>query len=250
MPAQPHSTIVGTAGWSIPRQHAEEFPDGASALARYATRFAGAEINSTFYRSHRHDTYRRWGATVPDGFRFAVKVPKAITHEKRLVGAEGDFAKFVSEISNLGSTLGPVLLQLPPKLEFDALTIERFLRSTAQLWAGRIVVEPRHPSWFGEDADALLSELATSRVGADPIRGAGGMLPGGSPTTCYLRLHGSPRVYFSSYEDATLDWAADVLGSTSATQRWCIFDNTASGAATGDALRLISRVPGSYSTAS
>ena len=148
MPAQPHSTIVGTAGWSIPRQHAEEFPDGASALERYATRFAGAEINSTFYRSHRHDTYRRWGATVPDGFRFAVKVPKAITHEKRLVGAEGDFAKFVSEISNLGSTLGPVLLQLPPKLEASvtaflspgsgmkpcAMSQSRTMTLTASVW--------------------------------------------------------------------------------------------------------------------
>ena len=99
---------------------ADAFPSGDSVLARYARVFDCVEINSSFYRPHRRSTYERWAATVPNGFRFAVKVPKAITHEKRLVEAQPELERFLGEAGGLGETLGSLLVQMPPSLAFDA----------------------------------------------------------------------------------------------------------------------------------
>src|SRR5689334_25168406 len=117
---------VGTAGWSIAARYRPLFPETGSGLDRYAARFNAAEINSTFYRSHKRETYARWMAAVPDGFRFAVKIPKAITHERRLVDAAELVALFIDEVSVLGSKLGPLLVQLPPSLAFDAAVADAF----------------------------------------------------------------------------------------------------------------------------
>ena len=76
---------VGCAGWASPSQHAHAFPSQGTHLERYAQRFTGVEVNSSFYRSHRPTTYARWAASVPDQFQFAVKMPKEITHTRRLV---------------------------------------------------------------------------------------------------------------------------------------------------------------------
>ena len=235
--------VIGTAGWTVPRQVADQFPDGVSGLARYAGRFTGAEINTTFYRSHKAETYRRWAATVPGHFRFAVKAPKTITHEKRLVDAAELFARFVGEIADLDGKIGPLLFQLPPKFDFDAATATAFFESARRIWDGPIVLEPRHVTWFKSDANRLLVDLRISRAGADPLRAPDGHLPGGDPGLCYLRLHGSPRVYFSSYTDEQLAAVRDSLAASVAAEKWCIFDNTASGAAAADALRLMA-MPG------
>jgi uncharacterized protein YecE (DUF72 family) len=75
---------IGCAGWSLPRDSWPQFPDTGPHLQRYAKRFNAVEINSSFYRPHQPATYERWAAAVPAGFRFSVKLPKTITHEKRL----------------------------------------------------------------------------------------------------------------------------------------------------------------------
>src|SRR4051812_39347710 len=93
---------IGTAGWAIPRAVADAFPAEGSGLQRYAARFEAAEINSTFYRTHRASTWRRWADTTPEGFRFAVKAPRTVTHEARLEGGEAPMAGFLAEISQLG----------------------------------------------------------------------------------------------------------------------------------------------------
>src|SRR5690349_20087775 len=114
----PSPVYVGCAGWSIPKEHAGLFPAAGSHLERYAARFAAVEINSSFYRPHRPGTYARWAATVPEGFRFAVKMPREITHRRRLVGAVELLDRFLDEARALGDKLGPLLVQLPPKLTF------------------------------------------------------------------------------------------------------------------------------------
>ncbi|WP_408901606.1 DUF72 domain-containing protein, partial [Pararoseomonas indoligenes] len=75
---------IGTAGWSIPKQHAGEFDADGSHLERYARRLPAVEINSSFYRPHRPATYERWAASTPESFRFSAKVPRTITHDCRL----------------------------------------------------------------------------------------------------------------------------------------------------------------------
>jgi uncharacterized protein YecE (DUF72 family) len=228
---------VGTAGWAIPRRVAECFPRGESSLTRYAAQFPSAEINSTFRRSHKPQTFARWAAAVPNNFRFAVKLPKMISHELRLIGAAEVLGDFVDQIASLGAKLGPLLLQLPPSLSYEPKVARAFfdlLRTT--IGQHPVVFEPRHPSWFDENADCLLSAYAIARVAADPAGVPAASRPGGAPGLSYYRLHGAPRTYYSSYDSAFLSSLLTAIHADPAEEVWCIFDNTASGAATANAL--------------
>jgi uncharacterized protein YecE (DUF72 family) len=236
--------VVGTAGWSIPSSDRDAFGAGESALARYATRFAGVEVNSSFHRPHRRATWQRWADSVPQGFRFAVKIPKTISHERKLVDCGDVVAGFLDQVGGLGDKLAVLLLQLPPKLAFDPLVAEPFLTALAASSPAGLVCEPRHASWFESAPDALLTRLRIARVAADPAIAPVAALPGGWRGLGYWRLHGSPRLYRSSYDDGRLDRYAARLSAERAAGRpaWCIFDNTAASAAVGDALGLNSRL--------
>jgi uncharacterized protein YecE (DUF72 family) len=232
--------VIGTAGWSIPGKDAARFGPGGSVLERYATRFGGVEINSSFYRPHRPDTWARWADSVPGHFRFAVKIPKAISHERKLVDCGDLIARLLDELGCLGDKLAILLLQLPPKLAFDREVVESFLTVLTASSRVRIVCEPRHPSWFEPDSDALLAGWKVARAAADPAIVTAAAMPGGWRGLSYWRLHGSPRMYRSSYDDGRLDEYAALLRAEP--QAWCIFDNTAASAATGDALGLVRRL--------
>jgi uncharacterized protein YecE (DUF72 family) len=231
--------LLGCAGWSIPRPQAEYFPTQGSQLERYAQVFGAVEINSSFYRPHRPETYARWAASVPEDFRFSVKLPKLITHELKLAGIDEALARFASEVGALEQRLGCVLIQLPPSASFDIARAEGAMARLRERFDCMLACEARHPSWFGEDATALLQAHGITRVIADPPKGQ----PGAHvPTTSdiYARLHGSPRVYYSSYSDEYLTALADDLSIHAQANRsvWLIFDNTASGAAMANALQL------------
>ena len=232
------SVRIGTAGWSIPKEHAAPFPVQGSHLERYGAVFDAVEINSSFYRPHRRATYARWAASVPDHFRFAVKVPKTITHERRLTGTGELLDRFLSEVEGLGPKLGSLLVQLPPSLAFLDGISDQFLAEFRQRFKGSIVCEPRHASWFARHVDNLLHEHQIARVAADPAPVAAAGEPGGWRSLSYYRLHGTPRVYYSSYEAEALTRIAERLArdTTTGTETWCIFDNTAAFAATANAL--------------
>src|SRR4030088_1378815 len=149
----PHESLapglhLGVAGWSIRREHADKFSQTGTHLQRYASVFNAVEINSCFYRPHRNSTYERWAASVPDDFRFAVKLPKAVTHEARLVDAEPAVERFLTETAGLGAKRGPILVQIPPSLSFDEAAAHRFVRELRDRFDGGIVLEPRHETWF------------------------------------------------------------------------------------------------------
>ena len=238
---------IGTAGWSIPKPHAHAFPAEGSHLERYGAILNAVEINSSFYRPHRRSTYERWAGAVPDDFRFAVKMPKAITHEQRLADADALLDRFLLEVSGLGERLGPILVQLPPKLAFESGLSDAFLHGLRYRFAGDVVCEPRHASWFTAAVDAAMVELQIARVAADPAPVPGASDPGGWRGLSYHRLHGSPRMYYSPYEAETLSAIAARLLDEEARGRkvWCIFDNTAEFAATGDALTVRTALQGS-----
>lgn len=226
----------GCAGWSVASGRAE-FGAGESVLQRYSTRFEAVEINSSFYRPHRRSTYEKWAASVPDGFRFSVKVPKAITHTARLQDCAGALADFMEGVNGLGEKLGCLLVQLPPSLKFDAELAATFFADLRRETPAPAVCEPRHASWFTGEADALLAEYQVGRVGADPAKVPAAARPGGFPQTVYYRWHGSPRMYYSAYSEAELQkLAAEILGLRG--EVWVIFDNTASGAGVENGLRL------------
>ena len=231
---------VGIAGWALRREHQPMFDEGASHLARYATRFNAVEINSSFYRRHRAATYARWAASVPDGFRFSVKMPKAITHTARLQDADAALDEFIGDVTALGATLGCLLAQLPPSLQLDTEIAAAFFAALRDRFSGPVALEPRHVTWGSSDADALLAQFRIARVAADPPKVPDGRRPGGWPGLVYYRMHGSPRTYYSAYDDEQLAMlAADVSSYARADiPVWCIFDNTALGAATPNALEL------------
>lgn len=234
----------GTAAWSVPKEHAAPFPVTGSHLERYSAVLNAVEINSSFYRPHRTTTYERWAASVPESFRFAVKVPKAITHEHRLKDANSLLDRFLSEVSGLGPKLGPLLVQLPPSLSFDGGVADTFLSELRGRVEGPLVCEPRHASWFRPDVEGLLDELRIARVAADPAPLSSADEPGGWRGMSYYRLHGSPRIYYSAYSPEYLAAIAERIASDAAAgiEAWCIFDNTAAFAATGDALTTRSLV--------
>jgi len=235
------SLYVGTAGWSLPRAEQARFPGDGTHLERYARVLRGAEINASFYRSLRPALYAKWAAAVPADFRFAVKVPKVVTHERRLLDCEEPLAAFLDEVSALGEQLGPLLVQLPPSLEYDANLAGAFFEVLRALYDGPVALEPRHASWFTPDAGALLTEYTVARVAADPARVQEAAVPGGWRELAYFRLHGSPRIYWSRYDAAFIGSLADQLADAAhhAREVWCIFDNTASSSALPNAIELL-----------
>jgi uncharacterized protein YecE (DUF72 family) len=236
-----HSTIfIGTAGWSLPREATGDFPISGSHLHRYAQRLNGAEINSSFYRSHTRATYERWAGDVPSSFKFAVKVPGAITHDSGLRRARKPLEQFLSSVGGLGKKLGPLLIQLPPSRMFEPRIARRFCSVIRELHRGPVVIEPRHVSWFTAKPTRLLTEHRISRVAADPAICPAAARPGGACDRLqYYRLHGSPHMYWSSYAPAYLrTFANTVEGADSSASTWIIFDNTAAGCGTANARQL------------
>jgi uncharacterized protein YecE (DUF72 family) len=229
---------IGTASWSVPKQYANDLSQAGTHLARYSQVFHCSEINSSFYRSHRLSTWADWSATVPENFRFSVKAPKAITHEAKLACTSDQLKDFLREVRSLGEKLGPILFQLPPKSDFSLTIAKAFLTMLRDLYQGPTVFEPRHPTWFTAEADHLLKEFNIARVVADPARIPEAATAGGWSELIYCRLHGSPRMYYSAYPETYLQALAATINQQSAKEIWCIFDNTASGAAFGDALSL------------
>lgn len=228
---------IGTAGWSFPRDI--DFPPGNSVLERYARRFDSVEVNSSFYRPHQRKTYERWAATTPAGFRFAVKVPQAITHERRLVAVEDLLTRFLEETEGLGAKRGPLLIQLPPSLRFEVERVGAFLTTWRDRTTAPTVLEPRHASWFEDGPEQLLADFQIARVAADPAVVPRAAEPGGWGGLVYRRWHGSPMIYESAYPPAaTGALAARLVAEARSSETWCIFDNTKLGAATRDGLVL------------
>jgi uncharacterized protein YecE (DUF72 family) len=232
---------VGTAAWANPPRERPQ-RGSASHLVHYSKSFNAVEINSSFYRSHRRETYERWRDITPAMFRFSVKMPGSITHECALRRCSRELQQFLSETSGLARKLGVVLVQLPASLAFETRVAGRFFDSLAALSSARVACEPRHTSWFTARADDLLQRHGIARVAADPSKNHGGTQPGGALNLAYYRLHGSPRTYYSAYSAEFLSHLATQIRGLNAVTRdvWCIFDNTARHEAWPNAQRLLS----------
>jgi uncharacterized protein YecE (DUF72 family) len=216
----------------------DRFGRDGSRLERYARRFRCVEINSSFYRPHRLSTYARWAASVPAEFRFALKVPKEITHTRRFVDAVEPLERFLAESAELGEKRGVLLVQLPPSFAYDAPLAVAFLAAFRARYDGLLACEPRHPTWFTAAAEDALEDARVARVAADPAVVPEAAVPGGWDGFVYYRLHGAPRTYYSAYDDGALHAVAERLRAATA-PAWCIFDNTALDAATANALDLM-----------
>jgi uncharacterized protein YecE (DUF72 family) len=235
---------IGTAGWSVPVREAARPAETGSHLERYARRLNAVEINSSFHRPHSTKTYARWAAATPADFRFSVKLPKAMTHERKLEDCGALLDRFVAEVAGLGDKLGVLLVQLPPKSVLNKRVADGFFRALRKRIAVPVALEPRNASWFSPGADAWLAARGIARAAADPTKAAladlGAGEAGGWPGLVYYRWHGAPRMYYSDYDAAALAALQRRLEQSrrSGVAAWCMFDNTASGAAFGNALSL------------
>ncbi|MDH2088137.1 DUF72 domain-containing protein [Rhizobium pusense] len=226
--------IIATAAWSIPRKVADRFPAEGSGLQRYASVFDGVEINSTFYRRHKASTFARWAESVPDTFRFSAKMPKEISHTRRMNDIAEPFKTFIEDLAPLGRKRGPLLCQLPPSLAFDIRTSDRAFEAMRGSDNGQIVIEARHESWASQEAVDLLKTYKIDRVFADPALVWPAETFNEPPR--YVRLHGKPKIYYSTYSDDEIRHFCKLV----APDGWCVFDNTASGAAIENALSMTS----------
>lgn len=230
---------IGTAGWHVPRGSVADTGGEGGHLVRYSRVLRCVEINSSFYRPHKLSTWERWRDSVTADFLFSVKAPRAITHDAQLRCEPEVLLAFLNQVAALREKRGPVLIQLPPKLEFEPDVAKGFFELLRRYFSGDVVCEPRHRSWFDDAANGLLKDYGVARVAADPACVPAAALPGGATAIVYFRLHGSPRRYYSSYDDEYLAaLAARLTGFADRTKTWCVFDNTASEAAIRNAVAL------------
>ena len=229
---------IGTAGWAIPSNLSAAFPEHGSALERYSAVFNAVEVNSSFHRRHRPETWVRWAEATPPDFRFAVKLPKTITHQAKLREVSGPIEDFTADVSGVVEKLAIVLVQLPPSLAYEEVVAAPFFEQLLSKTGARIACEPRHVSWFQDNADRLLADLGVSRVAADPSLSDKASQPGGATDLGYWRLHGSPRMYRSAYGESGVADYVEKISQSACRQSWCMFDNTASTAAINDALLM------------
>jgi uncharacterized protein YecE (DUF72 family) len=235
----PNVIRVGCAGWNIPRVTVAEFRPEGTHLERYSRTFNCCEINSSFYRPHKYSTWDRWSATVPEEFRFSVKFPRTITHEVELKCEPDDLKAFLTQVGFLREKLGVLLIQLPPGCIFEPVIAKRFFALLRNQHAGDVVLEARHGTWFDPRVENLLEEFEIAGAAADPACVPAAGQPSGFRQVAYFRLHGSPRRYYSPYSAEFVKAMATRLADLAKHARvWCIFDNTAAGFATFNALQL------------
>jgi len=131
---------------------------------------------------------------------------------------------------------------LPPTLVFDREIAHDFFQGLRKRFTGHIACEPRHITWFGPETSDFLADFDVARVAADPTLVPEAAEPTGADSLVYFRLHGSPRIYYSAYTTDFLEVIRQNLNQAVASkaEAWCIFDNTAEGAAYGDALAVLS----------
>jgi uncharacterized protein YecE (DUF72 family) len=209
---------LGTSGWSYADWEGTLYPEAlpsASRLAEYAKHYATVEIDSTFYGTPRRSTVQNWREVAPEGFLFAAKFPKEITHDRNLVGATAETDGFLRTIAELGDRLGPLLLQLPPSFDVEGMgVLEDFLRRLPEGF--RYAVEVRHRSWLGSDLTALLRERGVALTLIDYPR-----MPRMEEATAdfsYIRWLGNRREFPEGHthlkkdRDDDLSWWSDLVG--------------------------------------
>jgi uncharacterized protein YecE (DUF72 family) len=256
VPITPRSGIrkayVGTAAWTNPPTERASRASNRSHLEHYATQFNAVEINSSFYRSHELATYRRWRDSTPADFRFSVKAPRTVTHERALRNCHAELQQFLQEVAGLGKKLRVVLVQTPASLPFEGRLAARFFGELKRAGSFQIACEPRHPSWFSPDAEATLRRVGVARVAADPPKTPEAREPAGAPRLAYYRLHGHPRMYYSTYSAEFLTELATRVSHASSQTRdvWCIFDNTARHASWENAQHLRNLLSGASDSSS
>lgn len=229
----PPQPLIGLAGWSeAVSRYRGNFPSEGTGLTRYSGTFDFVEVNVTFYRAVREETFTSWAEQTPADFRFSVKLNRSVTHAARLSG-NARLEEALSPMRALGDKLAALLVQLPPSLAFDPDRVQAFLVRLRAAYPGMVAWEPRHPSWDCDEARLLLAAhevtpVLTEIPAPQTPRGDCGS---------YFRLHGTPRRYRSPYSTEQLRALAAWI-TESAAPAYVVFDNTAGPAGVANGREL------------
>jgi len=234
---KPH-VYIGTSGWNYPHWRGVFYPTDCPKtrwLEYYAEQFPTVEVNATFYRLPKESTFEKWKNRTPEGFLWAVKANRYITHIKKLRDPEETLERFFPAVDRLGEKRAPILFQLPPSMVFDEPRFEEFSR-TLPPSGYRYTVEVRHASWLTDRFYMLLEKYAIALCISDTA----GRYPYDETVTAdfvYIRLHGSRELYASNYTEEELQcWAEKI--ATWNRDAYVYFDNDYEGYAPQNALRL------------
>ncbi|WP_051161165.1 DUF72 domain-containing protein [Nocardia transvalensis] len=232
--------IIGTSGWQYADWRGVFYPKGVAQrrwLEHYAGAFATVELNAAFYRPMARTTFEGWRTRTPDDFVMAVKASRVLTHHRRLLDPEIPLERMLDAARGLGNKLGPLLIQLPPNLSAAPDRLSAVLRLIPA--DVRVVVEPRHESWWTGDVRAVLAERGAALCWADrldrPVTPLWRTAEWG-----YLRFHEGTGTPWPCYdEDVLADWVRR-LGETWDVSRdvYVYFNNDPGGAAVHNAIRF------------
>jgi uncharacterized protein YecE (DUF72 family) len=230
---------IGTSGWHYDHWLGPFYPATlakADFLSYYQQKFHTVEINNSFYQLPKEKTLTAWRESVPEGFIFAVKASRYITHMKKLKDPEQSVEVFLARIKVLGDKLGPILFQLPPNFHFNPERLRSFLAALPREY--RYALELRDPTWLNDEACRILAE----HQAAFCIYEIAGRLSPKEVTTnlVYIRLHGPGGAYQGSYDTETLAGWAGAISTWAAQGKevFCYFDNDEAGYAAQNALSL------------
>jgi uncharacterized protein YecE (DUF72 family) len=230
---------IGCSGWLYRHWRELFYPAGLPQrrwFEHYAATFDTVELNTSFYHLPKPETFDKWRAQAPLGFRYAVKAPRFITHMKKLKDCAEPVGEFIRRARHLNETLGPLLYQLPPRWGYDRERLETFID---HLPADLVhVFEFREKSWLAEEVLALLDSRGISFCAHDIPGGATPRWAAGR--AAYVRFHGGQGKYWGRYPDeALLGWTDWIVAQAKGGRDvWCYFNNDIGGDAIHDALTL------------
>jgi uncharacterized protein YecE (DUF72 family) len=230
---------VGTSGWQYKSWVGGFYPAGFPAermLAFYAREFATVEINNSFYRLPAEETLRRWAEATPPGFIFAFKGSRYLTHWRKLTDPAEPLDLLLRRADLLGSKLGPILFQLPPRWRVNVERLRSFLALLPR--GDRFVFEFRDSSWFTPPIYEALRETGTAFC----VYEFGDFRSPVDVTAdfAYVRLHGPAGPYSGRYDRAALEsWAGRIrTWEAEGRDTYCYFDNDEQGYAVQNAREL------------
>ncbi|RJQ37302.1 DUF72 domain-containing protein [Candidatus Parcubacteria bacterium] len=251
--------FIGTSGWMYKDWGKQFYPKKLPPQERLrylAGVFNTVEVNNSFYRLPKPETFKKWRSETPDDFRFSVKLSRYITHIRRLQNTEDSFGLFLENAAQLKKKLGPILIQMPPQSKPDFSRLEEFLKEASRETKGfrhalphcRLALEVRHRGWFAEpEFSRLVKLLKCHNVALVFAHSARHPYPESEPITAdfvYLRFHGPKEFAASRYGGARLrSYAAKITAWVRQGRTvYAYFNNDVHGYALNDAFALKRRV--------
>ncbi len=238
-PSQP-IFFIGTSGWTYDHWKGRFYPSELPKCRwfdHYASLFSAVEINATFYRTFKEQTYQKWKQRAPQGFGYVLKAPRLITHRKFLIDVEELERAFYQSCTLLEEKFELILLQVAPQTPYDLPRLHKALLAFPD--PSKVAVEFRRPEWFSAETLGMLQSVGTATCNVDSPRQA--LTSYLTSDRAYIRLHGRKHWYSYNYTDDELKEIADLahlLVHQGATRVYIFFNNDFESYAPANAFTL------------